>query len=118
MSNQISLQQAVDMTTLYRANKLAILAPTAPLDVLCISETFPKVAVTNLMSKPGAEFCRIYYGMDTQLKIHAILVAADKDGNDILPPANAPQSSDDDSILEEASRCPPLCPTQPSPLNP
>ncbi|MDB5229621.1 MAG: hypothetical protein JWN76_426 [Chitinophagaceae bacterium] len=117
MNNHISLQQAIAMTTRYRENKTSILAPGVSMDILCISETFPKLAVTGLLAQEGAEFLRIYYGMDEQLDVHAIVVAADKDGKDMLTSAGLTGTADD-PILEEASRCPPLCPAVPSPLNP
>jgi hypothetical protein len=50
--------------------------------------------------------------------MHAILVAVDSMGNDLLPEAqhSYAQNANDPVILEDAYRCPPTCPPD-SPLN-
>lgn len=119
MSQFISLAEAIDMTTRYRTEKDSILKePFIGENILCISETFDKSVVEKILSKPGCHSLRIYYGMQPDLTIHAILVAADADGHDILPTGSANASEEDDeSIAEMAMRCPPICP-RPSQLNP
>jgi hypothetical protein len=111
-NNEISLQQAVEMTARYRPHRLA----QYPL-----SESFPKEAVQQLLAVPACTFLRIYYGEKEDGSVHAILVAGDAEGNDLLPPdqvAATPFSSGEKPlILEDAIRCPPDCP-KPSPLNP
>lgn len=63
---------------------------------------------------PGCAGVRIYYGMDAALQVHAMLVATDIIGVDILPAsANSkaiPASGGDPPIVEEGQRCPPECP--------
>lgn len=101
-NHEISLQLAINMTTLYRANRPA----NFPL-----SETFDKAAVAKLLATPDCASLRIYYGMNQDLLSHAILVAADASGADILPAANAAAvAADEPVILEDALRCPDLCP--------
>jgi len=119
MSDFISLQSAIGMTTLYRKEKENILQATYQnKNILAISETFDKNQIELLLSKPGCEKIRINYGMDGELKIHAILVAVDVDNNDILPFIDhAKVTNSDDDILENGVRCPPMC-SPPSPLNP
>ena len=105
---QISLAQAVAMTTLYRANR--------PSD-FPVCETFPLTAIQSLAANPAAAFFRIYYGMKEDMLMHAILVVADSEGNDLLPAANRSEKEDDDNeILEDSVRCPNVCPPD-SPLN-
>ena len=109
MNHEITLQQAIDMTTRYRANKPA----NAP-----ICETFDIAAISQLAATTGCAYLRIYYGMKENMEIDAILVAANADGEDILPSqtATALTESGDPLILEDGYRCPPDCPPK-SPLN-
>ena len=105
INHEISLQEAIDMTTRYRANQPSELP---------ICETFDADVINQLMATQGCSFFRIYYGMKTDMSIHAILVAADADGADILPATEeaSEASFDDDKIvlLEDGTRCPPDCP--------
>lgn len=109
MSQEISLQEAVDMTTRYRANKPSNFA---------VCETFQVDIINTLLSVEGCAFLRVYYGMKTDLSAHAILVAADADGQDLLPSVSdqSASTSGDAIIAEDGIRCPPDCPP-PSPLN-
>lgn len=116
MSQFISLQTAVNMTTLYRTEMENVLAPTYKgQNILCRCETFDRSVVDSLLVKPDCAFLRIYYGMDPSLKIHAILVPVNKEGEDILPEGLALGEGED--IAEQALRCPHDCPPI-SPLNP
>ncbi len=113
----ISLQTAVDMTTEYRNQKESILSSNnAGQGLLPLSETFNRSAIDTLLALEGCAALRVYYGMDEELKIHAILVAVTDTNEDILPAANSLQG-DDDTIVETGQRCPDLCPPT-SPLNP
>ena len=114
MSQFISLQQAIDMTTLYRQQKENILEPAYKnQNIQPRCETFDRATLDTLLAKPDCVSIRIYYGMDASLKVHAILVAVDNKGNDILP-ASGMGGMD---IVEDGQRCPVDCPP-PSPLNP
>jgi hypothetical protein len=119
-SHEISLDQAIKMTTLYREMKSTVIAPSYQnTGILCFSETFNKAAIDKLMQTPNAAALRIYYGMSEDLKLHAILVAVNEDGQDILPSADSTITSEEDGIIvEEGQKCPPICPDPPSPLNP
>lgn len=110
ISHGISLQEATEMTSRYRLHRLTQYP-------LC--ETFAKEAVQQLLAVSGCSFLRIYYGEKEEGSVHAILVAGDAEGNDLLPQdeiAAASSSADNPLILEDAIRCPPDCP-KPSPLN-
>ena len=112
----ISLNQAIDMTTLYKSDKEAILATAYQnQNILPDSETFNRNAFDTLLAKEGCAGLRIYYGMDENLKVHALIVAVNEDNEDILPALASPTVIDED-IVEEGQRCPDLCPP-PSPLN-
>jgi hypothetical protein len=99
------------MTTLYRQNRP---------DNFAICETFDIAAINDLIENPQCASLRIYYGMKDDNTAHAILVAADAEGNDLLPSSdnssNAVSDIDEDIILEDSTRCPLICPP-PSPLN-
>lgn len=107
--HSISLAEAIELTTRFRANRTPDLA---------LAETFDKNAVLAMLSVPNAAQFRIYLGEKADGNICSILVAADAEGNDILPLATNLAIADEDPalILEDAFRCPDLCPP-PSPLN-
>ena len=108
MTHQISLATAIDLTTRYRNDH--------PSDYP-ICETFQLASILRLLSTPGAAYLRIYYGLQSNGNMDAVLVAADKDNKDLIPSAGASTASDDDPpILEDGFRCPPTCPPD-SPLN-
>lgn len=100
MQHQISLQEAIDMTSRYQAD-----IPAGMVN----SETFNKESVSALLSQPGCVSLRVYYGKQKDGTIHAILVGVDEQGADMIQPSNL--------LLEEGARCPPICPTASSPLN-
>jgi hypothetical protein len=109
-NHQISLQQAIDMTTRFRANRPANFP---------VCETFELSAVQQLLAANGCTYLRIYLGMKENNEVDVILVAADADGADILPAADATSSAlttGDPTLLEDGYRCPPNCPKL-SPLN-
>jgi hypothetical protein len=110
MSHQISLEQAIEMTTSFRENKELILdAQYQGLGLLPLSETFDRTAIDILLAQSDCEKVRLYYGMDTSQKLHAIIVGVDSNDEDILPET-------DHLIIETGVRCPPQCPPV-SPLN-
>ncbi len=106
--HQISLEEAVELTTRFRNN---------PGQDMFLCETFEKDSVQALLSQPNCNGFRIYLGRKADNSIHSVLVAADADGNDILPAAMRTEGDEDDGILlENALHCPPVCPPD-SPLN-
>jgi hypothetical protein len=110
--HNIPLETAVEMTTRFRDNRNSILQETYQNeDILPLCETFSKSAIEDLLSQDGCDGFRIYYGMDENLKIHAILVGVNGDDEDILEIEEA-----EGVILEDGQRCPPSCPPT-SPLN-
>jgi hypothetical protein len=114
MSHAISLDDAKEMISVYRANREAILSNEYKgQDILAYSEAFDVDAILTLIANTLCRKMRIYYGMDETKKVHAILVAVDGNGKDILPlDPGVPTPM----IVEDGVRCPTLCPT-PSDLN-
>lgn len=119
MSQFISLQEAIDMTTVYRKEKENILAPAyQDQNILCRSESFGREVFDTILAQADCQGIRIYYGMDADLRVHAIIVGYNSKNEDMLPPAI--QSTDGPptgSIGENGKRCPEDC-SPPSPLNP
>ena len=79
-------------------------------EILPLSETLEKDQLEKLLKLPGCEKLRIYYGMDSLLKVHAILVAVDKENQDIIIQNEDAYESEED-ILNDNIRCPPTCNT-------
>jgi len=106
MSHDITLTDAVTMTTAFRADKETILASNFKnQNILPICETFDKAEVLTLMAQEGCTQLRIYYSMDTDYTVHAVLVAANASDQDIIS-----LSSDASILLEKGKRCPIYCP--------
>ena len=117
MSNFISLEQAVAMTTRYRKEMEAVLAPEfRGKNILPICETFDRSSFDALLKETDAHFIRVYLGMDDTDKIRVIAVAADAKGIDILPVAGKALDGGG-NIVEDGIRCPTNCPPA-SALNP
>ena len=112
MPNNISLDEAVTMTSRYRANRATVLKEAyQPDEILLTCETFYKEAFEDLLSQSGCEKIRIYFGMTEGLQVRAIAVGVDSNGADMLPSLNINYK-----IVEEGTGCPQDCPP-PSPLN-
>lgn len=113
-AHYISLETAIDMTALYRDEKENILATAYQSQaILPLSETFNKDAFEKLIETTGAEAIRLYYGMDENLKVHAVFVAVNGDNEDILPPETPSEfPANDGKILESGQRCPTICPPE------
>lgn len=112
----ISLNQAIEMTSLFRSEKENVLALAYQnQDILPICETFNRFDVDSLLAKQDCEALRVYLGMDEALKVRLIIVAVNENAEDILPVSSLGATIDED-IVEEGHRCPPSCPPS-SPLN-
>jgi len=117
MNHFISLAEASQMTALYRQHRDAILE-TAYQDqnVLPVSETFDREAFDAVLNQAGCTGLRIYYGMDADYKVHALVVGVTAANRDLLPSTGNSLAEEEDLILEKGSRCPDIC-AEPSPLN-
>jgi hypothetical protein len=109
--HSISLDEAIDLTSRFRANRPSFMP---------ICETFDRPSVLSLLNVTGAAKLRVYMGEKSNGNVCTVLVAANDEGADILPTdENAIPSTimeDDALILDDAVRCPELCPPY-SPLN-
>jgi len=123
MNHFISLEKAVSMTTHYRNRKEALLLDAFKgKNINPVSETFDRTAVEALLAQNDCTGIRIYYGMQDNDQIHAILVGVDSENRDILPAAPATfdtlnLTDSDTGIVELGIRCPSDCPPKSS-LNP
>lgn len=118
MTHSISLQKAIEMTTRYRLEKENILVDAEKgKNILPICESFDVAIFKEVVSQPECMGLRIYYGMDIDKRIHAIVVGVNEKDEDMLPPVQIQSLNDGNLIIEEAGRCPTNCPP-PSVLNP
>ena len=109
-SNLISLQDAIDMTTTFRDEKENILIQSLRgQNILPICETFGRSAFDTLLAQTGCEGIRVYFSMDSSLKVKLVIVGVDGNKADILTTSN-------EKIAEDGQRCPDICPPD-SPLN-
>lgn len=117
MNHFISLDTAKEMTKRYRDNNESILENASKgQNILPLCETFDRSAFDTLLAKTGCTAIRLYYGMDVDLKIHAIVVAVNGNDEDMLLSSSSSSSIDVEDIVEESRRCPDSCPP-PSDLN-
>jgi hypothetical protein len=113
IQHEITLEEAVEMTTRYRTEMPSKLKPEfAGSGILPISETFNKTIFADLDSQPGCVAIRSYLGMDEDQHVRLIFVGVNDENDDILPD----DSGEGGSIYEYGQRCPPICGV--SPLNP
>ena len=113
-SHKVPLHYAIQLTSRFRNNRELVLANAYKgQDILPFSETFNKDDIESLLEQNGAAGMRIYYGMDENLSVHAVLVATNPSNEDILPSESA---ETDAVIIQEGQRCPVICPPS-SPLN-
>jgi hypothetical protein len=119
MNNSISLQQAIDMTTLFRAEKDNIVNPKfIGQNILPVCQTFDRAVFDAILAEQGCVKMRIYSGLTPKLQLKAIIVAVNDQDEDILPSATSTLSATDGIfIAEDGQPCPPYCPP-PSHLNP
>lgn len=128
-NHRITLEKARKMTRTFRDHRGQNIIPGQIGDMIPISETFDRAAIDALLAQPGCVSLRIYYGLDDNMKLHAVMVGVDANGRDILPidpsvtmmgaagttsgPSAATTTSPTDEtgiILDEGIRCPPQCP--------
>lgn len=103
-SHLISLQNAIDMTSTFRDEKENILIQSLRgQNILPICETFDRSAFDTLLAQSGCEAIRVYFSMDSSLKVKLVIVGVDGNKADIL-------TSSDEKITEDGQRCPDICP--------
>jgi len=110
MSQFISLQDAIDLTTNFRLSKETILDSTyRNQGTLPICETFIRQVFDDLLQQSDCTSIRIYLGLDSNYKVKLMVVGVDSNGDDILTTHN-------ELIADDGLRCPTNCPPT-SPLN-
>jgi hypothetical protein len=110
MNQFISLQQAIDINSRFRANKENVLANAYKNQkILPVCESFDKSAINDLLAQSDCSGIRIYFSMGIDYKVKVTIVGFDSNEKDILP-------TNEELIVEEGKRCPDDCPPS-SPLN-
>jgi hypothetical protein len=131
MSHIIPLSTAQQMIAKYNLERNNILEPAYKgQDVLAICETFDRADIDAVLAQRDCVAIRIYYGMDTSNKVHAIIVGVNSNDQDIVPSTGSSTAAaattgispsggsegvnqlleEDGIILEMARRCPTDCP--------
>lgn len=107
MNHAISLERASQMITRYREQKEKMMSPEySEKNLLPIAESFDRAAFDKVLSQPGCTGLRIYYGMNEDLQLRAIIVGLNEKNEDLLP---ADPSVTDGTIIEDGMMCPPVC---------
>ncbi|MEJ7823506.1 MAG: hypothetical protein WKF85_14370 [Chitinophagaceae bacterium] len=105
----ISLNEAINMTSLYRQKKVSNQIQEQRGKTLPpLSETFEASDLLAFLSRPGVKALRFYYGMSSDLQLHVLLVGVNENNEDILEGSEA--------IMERGVICPPTCPNNNSVL--
>lgn len=113
LNHEISLRQAIEMTSRYRKEKKSILREGVRADTLPFSETFSKSAFEALTAEPGCVGIRCYFCMDAENNVRVLFVGVNENNEDILPKDETKPTA---MIAEVGQRCPPVCPRS-GPLN-
>ncbi len=115
MSHQISLKEAIRLTTNYRENRQEVLkSEYRSTNILPFSETFDKSAFEKLIHQKDCVKIRAYFGMDDNKEVRLVFVGVNEKGEDLLPKDD---EKDGPTIQERGQRCPPICPDGISPLS-
>lgn len=105
INHTITLEEAVEMTTRYRADMPEIIKEEyADANIFPVSETFQKGIFSELVAQHGCVAIRSYLGMDDNQQVKLIFVGVNDNNEDILPIENDPGL-----IFEYGNRCPPIC---------
>ena len=102
--NFISLDQAKAYTKKYRDNLKDMLTNEYQ-GALSYCETLDADAVRTLLDQKGCVGFRIYYGLNDDNQVSAVLVAVNDKNEDIL-------NGNDSVILDNLSKCPQGCPKE------
>lgn len=123
-SHRIPLDKAKEMARRYLAKKKEILKPEyAGQNILIDCETFNRDAFDSILAQKDCAGIRIYFGMDENSSLRAIIVGVNSKNQNILPQSmvsptpTASISADslagpdpDGYIAEDGVICPPNCP--------
>jgi hypothetical protein len=111
-SNLIALSKAKQLKSFFKAQKGLLINPKiSAKDVIPDSETFNRTAIDRLLAIPGCVGIRIYTGLDEEFKLHSILVGVNDKGEDLIIPSVTENNAEEGGeVVEEALRCPPICP--------
>src|SRR4051812_4847343 len=98
----ISLAEAQTMTSTFRAERNSILEKDyRDRNILPICETYDRAPFDSLLALGNCAAIRIYFGMNADSQVRAIIVAVDANDEDILP-----NGTNDAVIVEEGRPCP------------
>jgi len=100
--NFITLDQAKSYTKKYR-DQLKDMLTTEYQGALSYCETFDADDVRTLLGQKGCVGFRVYYGLNDDNQVCAIMVGVNDKNEDIL-------NGDESLILDKSTKCPKNCP--------
>jgi len=104
--HRISAAEAAELTRRHRNQ--ATISGARQAEEGGLGGMFSRAAVLELLRREGAAFLRYYHARSEDGKRTIVLVAADKDGNDLLDGGT--------QTLDHHWPCPPFCPPEASAL--
>lgn len=103
----ISLEDAQNMTSRYRNNINTILKTTYQnQNILPYCETYDRAPFDTILGLSNCTAIRIYFGMNEEMQVRALVVGVDENDEDILP-----DGENDAVIIEYGRPCPDICPS-------
>jgi len=106
MKNLVPLSDAKLMVKTYLENKSKVIPNDSTLPN---TETFDSEAFVALLNQPDCVKVRLYYGMNENLEICAIIVGVDSNGNEIYIENKGLNGVDETYVIEDGLKCPPAC---------
>jgi hypothetical protein len=106
MKNLVPLSDAKLMVKTYLENKSKVIPNESTLPN---TETFDSEAFVALLNQPDCVKVRLYYGMNENLEIRAIVVGVDSNGNEIYIENMGLNGTDELYVIDDGQACPPYC---------
>lgn len=106
MKNLVRLSDAKLMVKTYLENKSKVIPNESTLPN---TETFDSEAFVALLNQPDCVKVRLYYGMNENLEIRAIVVGVDSNGNEIYIENKGLNGTDELYVIDDGQACPPYC---------
>lgn len=106
MKNLVSLSDGKLMVKTYLENKSKVIPNESTLPN---TETFDSDAFVELLKQPDCVKIRLYYGMNENLEIRAIIVGVDSNGNEIYIENKGLNEANELYVIEDGQACPPYC---------
>lgn len=110
MKHRIKRADAKRLTRQFREQRDQVVIPELRRkNTIPNSETFDREIIDAILSQPDCTGLRIYFGLNDQRQVRAVLVGVNQKNEDILSSTNNLET-DSSLIAEDGNVCPPICP--------